>query len=84
MAPPSLGIVCFRRRFDGVASDADDADRRNAALVAGLERSGLGLVSSTVLRGRYALRICVMNHTTTRGRRRARHGLLRDAASPRR
>jgi glutamate/tyrosine decarboxylase-like PLP-dependent enzyme len=66
MAPPSLGIVCFRRRFDGVASDDDDADRRNAALVAGLERSGLGLVSSTVLRGRYALRICVMNHTTTR------------------
>jgi hypothetical protein len=66
MAPPSLGIVCFRRRFDGVASDADDADRRNAALVAGLEQSGLGLVSSTVLRGRYALRVCVMNHTTTR------------------
>jgi len=66
MAPPSLGIVCFRRRFAGVASDADDADRRNAALVAGLEQSGLGLVSSTVLRGRYALRICVMNHTTTR------------------
>ncbi|MEJ7826317.1 MAG: cyclic nucleotide-binding domain-containing protein, partial [Solirubrobacteraceae bacterium] len=66
MAPPSLGIVCFRRRFAGVASDADDADHRNAALVAGLEQSGLGLVSSTVLRGRYALRICVMNHTTTR------------------
>lgn len=66
MAPPSLGIVCFRRRFAGVATDDDDADRRNAALVAGLERSGLGLVSSTVLRGRYALRICVMNHTTAR------------------
>ena len=66
MAAPSLGIVCFRRRFAGVASDDDDADRRNAALVAGLERSGLGLVSSTVLRGRYALRVCVMNHTTRR------------------
>jgi len=66
MAPPSLGIVCFRRRFYGLAADDDEADRRNAALVAGLERSGLGLVSSTVLRGRYALRVCVMNHTTTR------------------
>lgn len=66
MAPPSLGIVCFRRRFARVASDDGDADRRNAALVAALERSGLGLVSSTVLRGRYALRVCVMNHTTTR------------------
>ncbi len=67
MAPPSLGIVCFRRRFSEIASDDRDADRRNAALVAALERSGLGLVSSTVLRGRYALRICVMNHTTTAG-----------------
>jgi aromatic-L-amino-acid decarboxylase len=66
MAPPSLGIVCFRRRFAGVASSDADADLRNAALVAGLERSGLGLVSSTNLRGRYALRVCVMNHTTMR------------------
>ena len=65
MAPPSLGIVCFRRHFRGVASDARDADLRNAALVAAVEASGHGLVSSTVLRGRYALRMCVMNHTTT-------------------
>jgi aromatic-L-amino-acid decarboxylase len=65
MAPPSLGIVCFRRHFRGVAGDAADADLRNAALVAAVEASGHGLVSSTVLRGRYALRMCVMNHTTT-------------------
>ncbi|HVL30914.1 MAG TPA: aminotransferase class I/II-fold pyridoxal phosphate-dependent enzyme [Solirubrobacteraceae bacterium] len=61
-APPSLGVVCFRRRFDGAGDDEQDA--RNAGLVAALERSGLGLVSSTVLRGRYALRACVLNHTT--------------------
>ncbi len=66
MAPASLGIVCLRRHFRGVASDASDADLRNAALVAAVEASGHGLVSSTVLRGRYALRICVLNHTTTR------------------
>jgi glutamate/tyrosine decarboxylase-like PLP-dependent enzyme len=65
MAPPSLGIVCFRRHFRGVAGDAREADLRNAALVAAVEASGHGLVSSTVLRGRYALRMCVMNHTTT-------------------
>ncbi len=65
MAPSSLGIVCFRRHFRGVAHDARDADLRNAALVAAVEASGQGLVSSTVLRGRYALRMCVMNHTTT-------------------
>jgi glutamate/tyrosine decarboxylase-like PLP-dependent enzyme len=64
MAPPSLGIVCFRRRFPHAADD-DEEDGHNAGLVVGLERSGLGLVSSTLLRGRYALRVCVLNHTTS-------------------
>ena len=63
MAPPSLGVVCFRRRFPG-AADADEEDAHNAGLVVALERSGLGLVSSTMLRGRYSLRVCVLNHTT--------------------
>jgi aromatic-L-amino-acid/L-tryptophan decarboxylase len=58
-APPSLGIVCLRRSF------AEDEDERNAGLVAALEHSGLGLVSSTRLRGRYAIRLCPLNHTTT-------------------
>jgi hypothetical protein len=62
MAPPSLGVVCFRRRFAG--ADADAEDGHNAGLVVALEQSGLGLVSSTMLRGRYALRACVLNHTT--------------------
>jgi aromatic-L-amino-acid/L-tryptophan decarboxylase len=57
-AKPSLGVVCFRRRFD------EDEDARNAGLVAALERSGIGLVSSTRLRGRYAIRLCPLNHTS--------------------
>jgi len=61
MAPPSLGIVCFRRRFPG---EPDAVDARNARLVAALEDSGLALVSSTRLDGRYAIRLCVLNHTT--------------------
>ncbi|MGH2917179.1 MAG: pyridoxal-dependent decarboxylase, partial [Solirubrobacteraceae bacterium] len=63
MAPPSLGVACFRRRFPG--ADRGEEDGHNAGLVVALERSGLGLVSSTMLRGRYALRVCVLNHTTT-------------------
>jgi aromatic-L-amino-acid decarboxylase len=57
-APPSLGVVSLRRRFD------DREDERNAGLVAALERSGVGLVSSTWLRGRYAIRLCPLNHTS--------------------
>src|SRR5436190_1281167 len=52
-----------RRRFEG----ADDAEyeRRNASLAAALEASGTGLVSSTRLHGRFALRLCILNHTTS-------------------
>ena len=57
LAPPSLGIVCFRRR------DLDEAG--NAGVAAALERSGTGLVSSTRLHGRFALRLCVLNHQST-------------------
>ena len=62
-APPSLGIVCFRRRFDDT-DDEGEIERRNASLAAAVEASGIGLVSSTRLHGRYALRLCVLNHTT--------------------
>jgi len=61
LRPASLGILCFRRSF----ADTDDEDeiaRRNAALVAAFAGTGLGLVSSTRLRGRYAIRLCVLNH----------------------
>ena len=36
----------------------------NAALVHALDESGYGLVSSTRLQGRYAIRLCVLNHTS--------------------
>jgi aromatic-L-amino-acid/L-tryptophan decarboxylase len=62
LAPRSLGIVCFRRRF--VDADEDEHERRNTALAAALEATGLGLVSSTRLHGRFALRLCILNHTT--------------------
>jgi aromatic-L-amino-acid/L-tryptophan decarboxylase len=62
--PATLGIVCFRRRPEGVEDEAT-LDAINAQLVAAYARTGHGLVSSTRLRGRYAIRLCVLNHTTT-------------------
>jgi aromatic-L-amino-acid decarboxylase len=56
VAPPSLGIVCFRRR--------DGDDELTDGLVAALEESGIGLISSTRVHGRPALRMCILNHTT--------------------
>ena len=63
LLPANLSVVCFRRRFDGV-DDEDELEARNGRLVADLAASGIGLISSTRLRGRYALRLCALNHTS--------------------
>ena len=63
LAPASLGIVGFRRHPPG-RDDEEDLERANATLVAALAESGVGLVSSTRLSGRYAVRLCVLNHGT--------------------
>ena len=57
-ARPCFGIVSFRRLFD------EDEDLLNARLVTELEESGIGLVSSTRLKGRYTIRMCIMSHTS--------------------
>jgi aromatic-L-amino-acid/L-tryptophan decarboxylase len=65
LTPAKLGVVCFRRRLDGM--DEDGLERLNQGLVEGLAASGQGLISSTRLRGRFALRMCVLNHTSGAG-----------------
>jgi hypothetical protein len=64
LAPATLGILCFRRRPDGVDGERE-LEALNAALVERLAVSGRGLVSSTRLRGTYAVRCCILNHGTT-------------------
>jgi aromatic-L-amino-acid decarboxylase len=63
LSPASLGILAFRRRFDGV-EDEGTLERLNAELVTAFELEGRGLVSSTRLKDKYAIRMCVMNHTS--------------------
>ena len=64
MAPASLGVVCFRRRLP-TGSDERQIERGNRALVESLEASGDAFISSTRLHGRYALRICILNPSTS-------------------
>jgi aromatic-L-amino-acid decarboxylase len=59
----SLGVLTFRRR--GEPDDGPDrVDRLNEQIVADLAATGDVLLTSTVVRGRYAIRLCVMNHTS--------------------
>jgi aromatic-L-amino-acid/L-tryptophan decarboxylase len=64
LSAASLSIVCFRRRFPDTDDEAE-VERRNRALLKKLEATGEVWISSTRLRGHYALRICVLNHNTT-------------------
>jgi hypothetical protein len=63
ITPAWLSVVCFRRRLEGV-EDEERLEAINADLLERLADSGEGLVSSTRLRGRYVLRVCVLNHTS--------------------
>ena len=60
VSPATLGIVCFRRRLEGL--DEAGLEEANAELAHRLAESGEGMVSSTRVDGRYALRMCVLNH----------------------
>lgn len=65
LSPATLGIVCFRR-VPARADEETAIEKLNERLVRGLAASGVGMISSTRLGGRYALRLCILNHRTTR------------------
>ena len=63
MAPATLGIVCFRREWPGC--DEAETERRGTALAEDLERADTALVSTTRLAGRHAIRLCILNPTSS-------------------
>lgn len=71
VAAPQLSILCFRYIAKGF--DDDEIDRINSAIRDQIQLEGDYLMSPTQVRGRPALRVCIINHAT-----RAEHieGLL--------
>ncbi|MYD99230.1 MAG: aminotransferase class I/II-fold pyridoxal phosphate-dependent enzyme [Gammaproteobacteria bacterium] len=63
MAPVTLGIVCFRVNPGDATEEAVDGINRN--VLARVFWDELAFFSSTLLKGRFSLRICIVNHTTT-------------------
>jgi glutamate/tyrosine decarboxylase-like PLP-dependent enzyme len=60
VAPRPTNVVCFRYTRPGFEDSA--LDSLNRRLVIELQESGRYIVSSTVLDGRYALRVAITNH----------------------
>jgi aromatic-L-amino-acid/L-tryptophan decarboxylase len=78
LAPVQLSICCFRYLPPGSLEKLSSAtegkrteinaelDRLNERLMFAVQRSGRAYVSNAILRGRYALRACIVNFRTTR------------------
>ena len=66
LAPPGLGIVCFRYRGpEHAAVPATALDELNRRIQDEIVQSGFAMMSSTRLRGRLSLRFCILNIRTT-------------------
>ena len=65
LTPVSLGIVCFRVNPVDAGMDEDALEEINRKVLARLFWEDRALLSSTLLHGTFALRMCIINHTTT-------------------
>jgi glutamate/tyrosine decarboxylase-like PLP-dependent enzyme len=64
LSPASLGVVTFRRRPPRVDDEAV-LERINADLTERIEQGGEVFISTGRVRGRFALRLCILNHSTS-------------------
>ena len=63
--PASLGIVCFRYNPGNTGMDTDGLEQINRNILARIFWEDPAFISSTSLRGIFALRLCIINHNTT-------------------
>ena len=63
--PASLGILCFRINPPDAGLDEKALDEINRTVLARVFWDDRAFISSTLLHGTFALRLCIVNHTTT-------------------
>lgn len=63
--PASLGVVCFRFAPPDEEMSDEQLEAINDRVQQRVIDSGVAMMSSTRLRGRYSLRLCILNHETT-------------------
>ena len=65
LTPASLGIVCFRINPEGTPVGKESLEEVNRTVLARVFWDDRAFISSTLLRGKFSLRMCIINHTTT-------------------
>jgi aromatic-L-amino-acid/L-tryptophan decarboxylase len=64
LAPVELNVVCFR--YNPGLSDESEIDRMNEEILIRIQESGVAVPSGTRVSGRFAIRVAVTNHRSTR------------------
>src|SRR3546814_2079476 len=62
LMPPSINIVCYRFRPDGMEGDALKA--LNVEIMLRLQEDGSAVISDTTVAGEHFLRVAINNHRT--------------------
>ncbi len=65
LAPPSMGILCFRYRPPGRDVSEADLNEFNRRIQERVVSSGVAMISSTTLAGSFALRLCILNYRSS-------------------
>ena len=65
LAPPGLSIVCFRYAPAHLRGDDKRLDALNQRVMEDVQASGAAFLTQTTLRGRFALRACILHYATT-------------------
>ncbi|MBI4540760.1 MAG: aminotransferase class I/II-fold pyridoxal phosphate-dependent enzyme [Gemmatimonadetes bacterium] len=65
LSAASLGVVCYRYNDPGARLAEGALEQLNEGIQDEIVRSGYAMISSTRLRGRYSLRLCVLNFRST-------------------
>jgi glutamate/tyrosine decarboxylase-like PLP-dependent enzyme len=65
LTPVSLSVVCFRVNPADTGLDEEALEKINRNVLARVFWEDRGFMSSTLLKGTFALRLCILNHTTT-------------------
>ncbi len=82
LAPVQLSICCFRYVPSRLSQGVNDAElnRLNERIMHRVQRGGRAYLSNAMLRGKFALRACIINFRTTRADIDLTLEIVRDAA----